>query len=227
MNDKNDILLRVFGAVDPGLAADADPALAPPRRRPRIAAIAALAAAAALLIAAGFGFPTRFRTLTGLDYRVLESQPLPEGWSRPGWHGAGVAGDIQPPVTVEDGKLYFTLDGQHLDLTGLADQETPYIYTTINAGMSGGPVYVMVGGTAAHYGFAESWYSPAEDEVVLIAGHGGADVTEEMPAWSTVWLTPSGDLGSRLEGAFDDDMPCLYPWLVSAMEQLQTEGKLP
>ena len=57
------------------------------------------------------------------------------------------------PIVLREGKLWFVCDGQEIDLTGLIDEETPYIYTYENED-SGEDSYVVVGGTAEEYGYA-------------------------------------------------------------------------
>ncbi len=57
------------------------------------------------------------------------------------------------PVEVRDGRLWFTADGQEVDITDLVDEDTPYIY--IITLEDGGLDYVIAGGTPENYGYAE------------------------------------------------------------------------
>ena len=59
-----------------------------------------------------------------------------------------------PPVELRGGRLWFTADGQELDITDLVDEDTPYIYTRTDPG-SGTTGYIIVGGTPENFGWAE------------------------------------------------------------------------
>lgn len=59
-----------------------------------------------------------------------------------------------PPVELRGGRLWFTADGQELDITDLVDENTPYIYTRTDPG-SGTTGYIIVGGTPENFGWAE------------------------------------------------------------------------
>lgn len=58
------------------------------------------------------------------------------------------------PVKKIDGRIYIEDNGKTIDITGLFDEETPYIYTRTdpNTGETG---YLAVGGTPEDFGWAE------------------------------------------------------------------------
>lgn len=66
-------------------------------------------------------------------------------------------GQETAPVTVENGRLIFTADGQHLDITDKVDEETPYIYERIDP-VTGNKGYVIVGGTVDNLGWGEFFW---------------------------------------------------------------------
>lgn len=58
------------------------------------------------------------------------------------------------PIRVEEGnRLIFTADGDYTDITDLVDENTPYIYRYIND--MGYECYIIVGGAAGNYGYAD------------------------------------------------------------------------
>ncbi len=211
MNDKSEALLRAMTAVDGELAADAAPERAvPARRRPRGAVIAALAAALALLVGAGIVFPSRFGTLTGGGFFHND-------------HHTSMYPGPELPLAPEDGRLYFVLDGAHMDLTGIMDQETPYIYSAVNPD-TGTDFYVAMGGTADHYGCAELWYDPSDGFVRCDFKEGGV----ETPA-SGFSQWPADTFGpSCLEPLQSEEaLSWMFPWLTRAVEELVETGQLP
>lgn len=62
--------------------------------------------------------------------------------------------EVNPPIVQEDGKLWFVNGGERTDLTGLIDEDTPYIYENTDPA-TGNKGYVIVGGTVDHFGWAE------------------------------------------------------------------------
>ncbi len=60
------------------------------------------------------------------------------------------------PAVLENGRLWFTADGQHIDITDIIDENTPYIYTAVNP-TTNRPSYIIVGGTPDDFGYAEIW----------------------------------------------------------------------
>lgn len=60
------------------------------------------------------------------------------------------------PVVTEHGRLYFIADGQHIDITDIIDENTPYIYTTVNTEIDR-PSHIIIGGAPDNLGYAEIW----------------------------------------------------------------------
>ena len=58
------------------------------------------------------------------------------------------------PIVQEGGKLWFVNGSERTDLTGLIDENTPYIYEHTDPA-TGNKGYVIVGGTVDHFGWAE------------------------------------------------------------------------
>lgn len=105
---------------------------------------AALAAGALLSIAAG---------LPGLVYHFASGHQVTIA---PDKRSASFEGQETAPVTVENGRLIFTADGQRLDITDKVDEETPYIYERTDP-VTGNKGYVIVGGTVDNLGWEETF----------------------------------------------------------------------
>ena len=135
---------------------------------------AAVAAAAMVLAgaatAAGFIGKGIFTTATNLEleYDVGE-------------HYAFMSFDLSnavPPVELENGRLYFTLDGMHEDITELVDRTTPFVYSYTNP-ETNRPIHIIVGGDPDKYAFVELM------KVEELGWQGiGAFLEEEHCTWS-------------------------------------------
>ena len=125
-----EVVLEALGFLEPDLVEEADRGLTRSRRS-KLLPLAAVLAAAALLMGAA-GALIRFRLLTGAG-AVQEENRFSVDFS-----------GSQPPVRLENGRLIFTGDGQHVDITDRVDRQTPYVYETVNAGRV--PTYLIVGG---------------------------------------------------------------------------------
>lgn len=92
---------------------------------------------------------------------------------------------LNDPVTVEDGRLYFIANGEHIDITDLCSEEEAYIYVLQDS--TGVRHYFAVGGTPDDYGYeiyiqipgeeADGWTGGAS------AGHRTAASGWETRAW--------------------------------------------
>ena len=60
-------------------------------------------------------------------------------------------------VTLEDGRLYFNMNGKSTDITDLTDRQTPYIYS-YTVSETGNPAHIIAGGTPEEYGVVELVY---------------------------------------------------------------------
>lgn len=139
----------------------------------------------------------------------------------------GIAGEITGssqagPVTVEDGRLWFTVDGQRLDITDLVDENTPYIFERTDAA-TGETGYVVAGGTAEDFGWAE--FFPARNAVRSMMGEN---------AWRSVVLVDGEPVPFDPRAEVEDSMrdedgnvevtTVNRPWLDAALEQLGLDG---
>lgn len=125
------------------------------------------------------------------------------------------------PIVQEDGKLWFVNGEERTDLTGLIDENTPYIYEHTDP-KTGNKGYVIMGGTLDHFGWAE--FFGTEDGTGSLTGLDYADTYllidgVRQPSYE---MTPelvdklNGDSGYELE-------PVNRPWFQTALEQLGLE----
>lgn len=117
---------------------------------------AALAAGALLSIAAG---------LPGLVYHFASGHQIsiaPDKRSA----SSTLEGQEAAPVTVENGRLIFTADGQRLDITDKVDEETPYIYERTDP-VTGNKGYVIVGGTVDNLGWEETFLDEEGNRAIV------------------------------------------------------------
>ena len=109
------------------------------------------------------------------------------------------------PVILEEGRLWFTADGQHMDITDLIDQETPYIYTAFNR-LTGRPSYIIVGGTPYDFGYAEVWINRGTVGVAFRCGEMTGIMNQSLERFQ--W--GGWDFGRNVDA----------PWLIAAFEKL-------
>ena len=120
------------------------------RRMPSVKALvlaAALAVGCVLSIAAG---------LPGQVYNFVTggSVVISEDGGSSNW----TIDEANAPIVQENGKLWFVNGEERTDLTGLIDEDTPYIYEHTDPA-TGNKGYVIVGGTLDHFGWAEYFES--------------------------------------------------------------------
>lgn len=65
--------------------------------------------------------------------------------------------DYSDLLTLEDGRLYFSIENTRTDITDLIDRQTPYIYSYVNED-TGYENYVIAGGTADQYAVVDMVY---------------------------------------------------------------------
>lgn len=65
--------------------------------------------------------------------------------------------DLKYPAEETDGRLYFTADGQNVDITDIIDRKTPYIYTYI-VPQTSLPVHIIMGGDPGEVAYVELMY---------------------------------------------------------------------
>lgn len=125
-----------------------------------------------------------------------------------------------PPYILEDGRLYFTANNEHIDITDKVNNETPYIYSYNKTEEPEYMVYIVVGGDLDDLGYAEiltngvNRYLSAHNESMTISPDTGEEVNplEVVP------------LGTGIVG---EDMIKVVnkPWYDRAIEELGLEDK--
>lgn len=122
------------------------------------------------------------------------------------------------PIVLEDGKLWFVNGQERTDLTGLIDENTPYIHEHTDPA-TGNRGYVILGGTANNFGWAEFFMT--EDGSSSLQGSNYAD---SYLAINGV-RQPSYQLSPELVEKLNDDsgyelVTVNYPWFQAALDQL-------
>lgn len=130
-------------------------------------ALLAAALAAVLVVLVGAGFPSRlYRLATGSVefYRDADSRTI-------SYKGEAA------PLELEDGKLFYVLDGEHVDTAGLMDRDTPYILD-LSDPAENMTCYLIMGGTPERFGWFEWMVVPdpfdqQEEDCVIPVGEDG------------------------------------------------------
>lgn len=127
-------------------------------------------------------------------------------------------GDVAGPVSVENGRLMFTADGQKLDITDKVDENTPYILERVDPETKQ-KGYVVAGGTVDDFGWAE----------FFVAEDGSCSMTGEN-AWEFMVPVdneqiPMSELTDTQREMLNKDGNHLMetvnrPWLETALDQL-------
>lgn len=152
-----------------------------------------------------------------------------------------------PPIELdEDGRVWFTADGQHLDITGKVDENTPYIYERTDEA-TGQKGYLVVGGSHDNLGWMEwyqvdgDWFWHAENclkgsSAFSVGAIGAADATivvevpdDSAPEMGEPAPTLSGAEGYTTESEYttDGSASCAIdfrPWVEAANEHLAGIG---
>lgn len=111
------------------------------RSHKKLWVVGALAAVMAVLV--GAGYPFKFiQTLAG----EMTVGPFSDGTVA---HFAD-----KEPIVLKDGRIWFIANNEHIDITDLIDEETPYIYDGCDP-ENGITDYIIVGGTPENYGWFE------------------------------------------------------------------------
>ena len=129
----------------------------------------------------------------GRIYRLLSGQTMSVG-------GTAAAGSITVDLTdglddngdpaiiaLEEGRLWFVAGEERVDVTGLVDEETPYVWTQW---MEDGSLhYIIVGGTPEDYGWYEGMKFPDGSGGGSGVFHSRTDLSQaeqlEDPDWYT------------------------------------------
>lgn len=155
--------------------------------------------------------------------------------------------DVVDPVEVdENGRVWLTADGQHLDITDQVDENTPYLYERTD-GETGQKGYLLIGGDHDNLGWMEwyqmdgYWFWHAENclndspfsALGAVGGPEGSvvvtvpdDVTPEVGDPAPM---ASGDVGyiTGTEYTVDDTEPYQIdyrPWVEAGIDQLAEMG---
>ena len=178
-------------------------------RKKKLLLAAALAAAMVLLMAAGYPYIKH----SFADGKLTFEQT-----------GDGRITTFEQIVVVryEEGRLIFTRDdGQHMDITDLVSEETPYIYDGSDPD-TGLTYYVIIGGTPVCFGWFE-WIQvpyPFDDDLAINFDESGNPV---QILYDFVLIDrPTDNDGHSVFGAgnvkLDESMN--LPWLLAGAEQL-------
>lgn len=106
---------------------------------------------------------------------------------------------LKPPAEVIDGRLIFTADGQHIDITGIISEQSPYIYETVNPGTELPDIFI-VGGTPENFGWIENLMY---------------DEYPSMPEQNH-WISDSDNIYTETEEGVE-----YRDWCVNSVEQLR------
>ena len=172
-------------------------------RKKKVLLAAALAAALVLLTAAGYPFFQHLLINGELSFRQTADGRITSFV------------EYGPVMEAEEGRLYFVPeDGQRVDITDLAGEDTPYIYdgSDPEAGLT---YYIIMGGTPDHYG----WFTWVRSPNPFYE-------SDQDPKWMMTtgfsFATSDGKHYSGLMAMADvewiDDMD--LPWLLTGAEQL-------
>ena len=184
-------------------------------RRPSVKVLvlaAALAVGCALSIAAG---------LPAQVYNFMSGGSM---MNMPGSDYGEFVMSPDNPVTLEDGRIWLTANGEKLDITDKMDENTPYIveHTDKENGTTG---YFVAGGTPENFGWVEF---PVIDGV--IAGSSGCNYEDwwyTMPDGSEILLS---DLPMEEQMKLSEEngggltfTTVSRPWFQAALDQLGLE----
>ena len=187
------------------------------RRMPSVKALvlaAALAVGCVLSIAAGLPAQV-YNFMSGGMVSITNTEHGDTAEDFVEWDASG---EQNAPIVQEDGKLWFVNGGERTDLTGLIDEDTPYIYEHTDPA-TGNKGYVIVGGAADNYGWAE----------FFLAEGGAASMTGDNYADSYLTIDgvrqPSYELSEELVEKLNHDPSyeletVNHPWFQAALDQL-------
>ena len=148
-------------------------------------------------------------------------------------------GEQAAPIVLEDGKLWFVNGDERTDLTGLIDENTPYIYEHTDPA-TGNKGYFVAGGTPEKFGWAE--FPVVDGAVSAVSGSKYEDwwYTEagacsmQGQNYADSYLTidgvrqPSYEMSEELVEKLNHDpsyelSSVNHPWLDAALDQLSLD----
>lgn len=187
------------------------------RRRPSVKVLvlaAALAVGCVLCTAAGLPAQV-YNFVTGGTLVVT-----PAGGGIIGGVEMTLSGEQDEPIVLENGKLWFVNGEERTDITGLIDENTPYIYEHTDPA-TGNKGYVIMGGTMDDFGWAE--YADLDGNSSL-TGNNSFDYFVTLDGEQLRMTDLTEDQMKRLNEMENFTLETVYrPWLTKAMEQLGLE----
>ena len=204
---KNERLLDALEKIDEELIEEAAPGNKPPKKKANITCqrrrlsyrkgwLVAVLAASLFLVGAG-SVVTIYNLVVGFGVEQTEDY-FSVNFSE------GVA-----PAVIENGRLWFVAAGEHIDITDIIDENTPYIYSTVNT-RTNQPSYIIIGGTRDDFGYAEIWVN--QGEIGFAARRGELSMMMKLTIQQFqqgLWKEPA----ESMEGT----------WLINAIKQLELE----
>ena len=184
-----------------------------PRARTLILA-AALAVGCLLSIAAAAGLPARvYNFVNGDQVRVMPDMT---------YASVTVGGDTEASfLSVEDGRLWFEADGQHIDITDKISEETPYIYERTDP-VTGEKGCMVVGGTVEDFGWIEFFI--VDGEMKAGSGCNYFHLEDQNVPDASSEIVINWDDGTTTREVGVTGRIVNRPWYEAAMDQLGFEG---
>ncbi len=185
-----ELLLKAFGDIDEGFIAEAyrplpEAAASPSERIVHLKKkrIITLALAAALLLSLGIAAWSAGKVLFGWGGNMeIRSEQTAGGIENTVYVHTE---DMTQPVSFEDGRMFFIVNGEHIDITDEVSETRPYIYHyTDEEGVVHYWIIGKNGPEAEHYGFAEYLQPPEGD---WTAGYVARTDNNEAPWLYAAW----------------------------------------
>ena len=185
-----ELLLKAFGDMDEGFIAEAyrllpEAAASPSERIVHLKKkrIITLALAAALLLSLGIAAWSAGKVLFGWGGNMeIRSEQTAGGIENTVYVHTE---DMTQPVSFEDGRMFFIVNGEHIDITDEVSETRPYIYHyTDEEGVVHYWIIGKNGPEAEHYGFAEYLQPPEGD---WTAGYVARTDNNEAPWLYAAW----------------------------------------
>ena len=128
------------------------------------------------------------------------------------------------PLTLENGRIWLTANGEKLDITDKMDENTPYIQEHTDPA-TGNKGYFVAGGTPERFGWAE--FPVVDGAVSAVSGSSYEDWWYTMPDGSEIILS---DLPMEEQMKLSEEngggltfTPVRCPWFQAALDQLGLE----
>ena len=188
------------------------------RRMPKAGKLilaAALAVGCLLSIAAAAGLPARvYNFVNGDQVRVMPDMT---------YASVTVGGDTEASfLSVEDGRLWFEADGQHIDITDKISEETPYIYERTDP-VTGEKGCMVVGGTVEDFGWIEFFIVDGKMQAGSGSNYFHFEVQDGTDTGIEVVInSDDGSTVREVDGGITGRV-VIHPWYQAALNQLGFE----